>query len=40
MGMRMEVENTGTSRLFHGSRAGIVGEIAPISRAECDFGKR
>lgn len=39
MGMRMKVENTGTLRLFHGSRAGIVGEIAPISRAECDFGK-
>lgn len=25
--------------LFHGSRTGIVGEIAPKSRAECDFGK-
>lgn len=25
--------------LFHGSKAGITGNIAPISRAECDFGK-
>lgn len=25
--------------LYHGSRTGIVGQIAPISRAECDFGQ-
>lgn len=25
--------------LFHGSRGGIDGEIAPISRVRCDFGK-
>ena len=25
--------------LYHGSKKGIVGDIAPISRDECDFGK-
>ena len=25
--------------LYHGSKKGIVGDIAPISREECDFGK-
>lgn len=25
-------------KLFHGSKSGIVGAIAPRSRAECDFG--
>lgn len=25
--------------LYHGSKNGIVGDIAPISRSECDFGK-
>ena len=24
--------------LYHGSKKGIVGDIAPISRGECDFG--
>ena len=24
--------------LYHGSKKGIVGDIAPISRSECDFG--
>ncbi len=24
--------------LYHGSKKGIIGEIAPISREECDFG--
>ena len=24
--------------LYHGSKKGIVGEISPISRSECDFG--
>lgn len=25
--------------LYHGSRGGLEGEIAPLSRARCDFGK-
>lgn len=25
--------------LYHGSKKGIVGDIAPVSRSECDFGK-
>ena len=25
--------------LYHGSKSGIVGEIAPTSRERCDFGK-
>lgn len=25
--------------LYHGSKSGIRGEIAPISRERCDFGK-
>ena len=25
--------------LYHGSRGGIDGDIAPISRARCDFGQ-
>lgn len=25
--------------LYHGSKTGIVGDIAPISRSECDFGQ-
>ena len=25
--------------LYHGSKSGIVGDIAPISRSECDFGR-
>ncbi|MBR7085816.1 MAG: DUF3990 domain-containing protein, partial [Oscillospiraceae bacterium] len=25
--------------LYHGSRSGIKGDIKPISREECDFGK-
>ena len=37
--MAMKVENAATVRLFHGSRAGISGKIAPINRPECDFGK-
>ena len=28
----------GHVRCFHGSKAGLVGPIAPISRAQCDFG--
>lgn len=37
--MTMKIENGTTLRLFHGSRSGIVGKIAPISRPECDFVK-
>ena len=29
----------GVLRLYHGSKKGIDGEIAPISRSECDFGR-
>ena len=29
---------TGTVRLYHGSRAGLSGAIAPLSRNACDFG--
>lgn len=25
--------------LYHGSKKGIIGDIAPISRGECDFGR-
>ena len=30
---------SGQVTLFHGSKSGIVGEIKPISRRQCDFGK-
>lgn len=29
----------GKTILYHGSRTGIKGDIAPISRTKCDFGK-
>ena len=29
----------GRTLLYHGSKSGIVGTIAPISRDQCDFGK-
>lgn len=32
-------ENDGRNILYHGSKKGIAGRIAPISRAECDFGQ-
>ena len=33
-------ENTDNNLiLYHGSKNGIVGDIAPISRSECDFGQ-
>ncbi len=34
-------EHTDDSRhiFYHGSKKGIAGDIAPVSRAECDFGK-
>lgn len=31
--------NTEKILLYHGSKSGIKGEIQPISRAKCDFGK-
>lgn len=31
--------NTDKLVLYHGSKSGIKGDIAPISRSECDFGK-
>lgn len=33
-----KVANGDVVRLYHGSKKGIDGDIAPISRAECDFG--
>ena len=30
---------TGTVRLYHGSKAGLSGAIAPLSRHACDFGR-
>ncbi len=38
----LKFEHTGDDRrniLYHGSKKGIVGAIAPVSRAECDFGQ-
>ena len=35
----LKINNNGKVKLFHGSRGGIDGNIAPISRARCDFGK-
>lgn len=32
-------ESEGQEILYHGSKKGIVGDIAPVSRAECDFGQ-
>lgn len=29
----------GRMLLYHGSKSGLVGDIAPISRKKCDFGK-
>lgn len=41
--VKQEVDNLtiedGRVILFHGSKNGIVGEIKPISREKCDFGK-
>lgn len=33
------MENSGKIILYHGSKSGINGPIAPISRDRCDFGK-
>ena len=35
----MENVNPDVKVLFHGSKSGIEGEIMPISRSQCDFGK-
>ncbi len=35
----LKYPNAGKDIIYHGSRTGIVGEIAPISRDKCDFGK-
>ena len=35
----LKKSNPGKEILFHGSKSGIVGEIAPLSRTQCDFGK-
>ena len=32
-------ENESKKIFYHGSKKGIAGDIAPISRAECDFGQ-
>lgn len=33
------MKNAEIVTLYHGSRSGIRGAIAPISRERCDFGK-
>lgn len=35
---RYEQTTEGQNIFYHGSKTGIVGDIAPISRGECDFG--
>lgn len=36
----LRYEHTDDRNIFyHGSKKGIIGDIAPISRAECDFGE-
>jgi len=38
--LRCEYTADGSRRvLYHGSKSGIVGDISPASRAECDFGQ-
>lgn len=32
-------EESGRNIFYHGSKKGIVGKIAPLSRVECDFGQ-
>lgn len=36
---RLEEANHGAKILFHGSKFGLDGEIKPISRPQCDFGR-
>lgn len=38
-GLRYKHAEEGRSIFYHGSKKGIVNKIAPISRAECDFGR-
>lgn len=33
------VVEDGRTLLYHGSKSGLIGDIAPISREKCDFGK-
>lgn len=35
---KSEQNNDGRNIFYHGSKKGIIGNIAPNSRAECDFG--
>ncbi len=37
--LKLEESNPGVKVLFHGSKSGIEGDIMPISRSQCDFGK-
>ena len=36
---KIYTDNDNRMVLYHGSKKGIDGEISPISRSECDFGK-
>ncbi len=35
----IEAKNPNIEVFFHGSKSGIEGDIAPISRSQCDFGR-
>ncbi len=37
--LKLEESNPDVKVLFHGSKSGIEGDIMPISRSQCDFGK-
>lgn len=37
--LKLEASNPNIEVLFHGSKSGIDGDIAPRSRSQCDFGK-
>ena len=34
------MNNSEIITLYHGSKEGIQGDIAPVSRVRCDFGRR
>ena len=36
---KLEESNSAVKVLFHGSKSGIEGDVMPISRSQCDFGK-
>ena len=36
---RMHLDSKTVLHLYHGSKSGIIGNVAPISRSNCDFGK-